>query len=531
MRGALVGLIAAVGILALAVPAAGAATPVPPFGQCPAVGADSSCALLIVVTDTATTVLGDTSLGPYDAADDTLVGLLNQSSRKVGSLPLSSSSHPIFGFEGDGLCSGPFANGSGTSVPAPAGCPFGSTGYEGPGTAFGSISPDTMSGTVNFTTPVAPGASAYFSLEDTLVATDLTPGTPTTTTGGGATPTLVVQGSAGVTVGGKVGGAATLGGGSAPTGSLTFSFFGPADQNCKAAPVFTSPPVAVAGAGSYGSATFPTTAVGTYHVVASYSGDANNSAASTACGDAGAAIAVGKAAPTLVTQAGSVIAAGGSTTDTATLAGSFAATGTIVFKLYGPGDPMCARPAVATWTSNVAGNGNATTGPVVLGAVGTYGWTASYGGDANNAAAATACNDPKESVAVGGATSGSACGDLGTQVDNQLPGQSIGSDLAQGFSFGLTTPLSMKLRIVLRAKDPASGGFVTLANLLLHAAGAVTVTAPGNGLGPNYARRAARLLNASEPAGNALLLVRIVHCRPDHQSVSAESIGLGSLKP
>lgn len=532
MRGALAGLIVSAMLVVVAGPdTAAGAVPAPPFGQCPAIGADPTCALLIVVTDTGTTVLADSNLGPYDGSDDTLVGILNNSSKNIGSLPLSSASHPIFGFESDGLCSGPFDNGSGTSIPAPAGCPFGSTGYEGPGTAFGSISPDTMSGTVNFATPVAPGASAYFSLEDTLVAADLTPGTPTTTPGGGATPTLVVQGSGPVTVGGKVGGTATLGGGSAPTGSLTFSFFGPADQSCKAAPVFTSPPVAVTGAASYGSATFPTTAAGTYHVVASYSGDANNSAASTACGDAGAAIAVGKAAPTLVTQAGPAIATGASTTDTATLAGSFAATGTIAFKLYGPGDPTCARPAVATWTSNVSGNGNATTGPVVLGAPGTYGWTASYSGDANNAAATTACNDPKESVVVAGATSGSACGDLGTQVDNQLPGQSIASDLAQGFSFGLTTPLSMELRIVLRAKDPASGGFVTLANLLMHGAGAVTVRAPDNGLGPNYARRAARLLSASEPAGSALLLFRIVHCRPDHQAVSAESIGLGSLRP
>ncbi len=530
MRGALVGLIAAVGLGAVAVPAAGAAAPVPPFGQCPAIGADPSCALLIVVTDTGTTVLADASLGAYDGSDDTLVGILNQSSRGVGSLPLSSASKPIFGFEDDGLCSGPFDNGSGTSIPAPAGCPFGSTGYEGPGTAFGAISPDTMSGTVSFAVPVAPGASAYFSLEDTLVASDLTPGTPSTTPAGGASVTIATHASAGVAVGGKISDTATLSGGSAPTGSLTFSAFSPADPSCKAAPVFTSPPVAVSGAGSYSSAALTATAVGTYRFVASYSGDANNSAGSSACADANEAVVVSKAAPTLVTQAGPAIPAGGSTTDTATLAGGFAETGTIAFKLYGPGDPTCARPAVAAWSANVAGNGTATTGPVVLGASGSYGWTASYSGDANNAAVATACNDPKETVVVG-ATVGPACGDLGAQVDSQLPGQSIASDLAHGFSFGLTTPLSMGLRVVLRAKDPAGGGFVTLANLLVHAAGAVTVAAADNGLGANYARRAARLLNASEPAGNDLVLFRIVHCRPDRQPASAESIGLGSLRP
>ncbi|MGI8801347.1 MAG: IPT/TIG domain-containing protein [Solirubrobacteraceae bacterium] len=124
------------------------------------------------MTDTGAMVYGDPnpSVGPYDGSDDTLVGILNQSSAPVGSLPLSSTTLPIFGFESDGICSG--------FNPGPTGCPFGPTGYEGPGTSFGAISTDMMSGTVSFSPPIPPGGSAYFSLEDTLSATDITPGPP-----------------------------------------------------------------------------------------------------------------------------------------------------------------------------------------------------------------------------------------------------------------------------------------------------------------------------------------------------------------
>lgn len=160
----------------LCAPGAGAATPAPPFNECPPIGADPSCALLIVIADAGVTVVGDPALGPYDGSDDTTVGILNSSTSAVGSLPLSSTSKPIFGFEDDGICSGPFDNGSGTSIAPPGGCPFGSTGYEGPQTVFSAISADTMSGTVNFTTPLPPGGSAYFSLEETLLSTDHHPG-------------------------------------------------------------------------------------------------------------------------------------------------------------------------------------------------------------------------------------------------------------------------------------------------------------------------------------------------------------------
>jgi hypothetical protein len=49
-----------------------AVTPVPPFTECPAIGADPSCELLIDITPAGTSVTADpASPGPYDGSDDT----------------------------------------------------------------------------------------------------------------------------------------------------------------------------------------------------------------------------------------------------------------------------------------------------------------------------------------------------------------------------------------------------------------------------------------------------------------------------
>jgi len=124
----------------------------PPFTQCPPIGADTSCALLIVVTDKAVNVYSDPSQGPFDGIEDTLIGVQNNSSGTLFSLPLSSPS-PIFSFDGDGLCT--FIT---CAWPAP-------TSYEGPGTSFSAISSNQTSGIVNFLGGLASGSSAYFSLE------------------------------------------------------------------------------------------------------------------------------------------------------------------------------------------------------------------------------------------------------------------------------------------------------------------------------------------------------------------------------
>jgi hypothetical protein len=149
-----------------------AAAPTPPFTECPAIGADTSCGILLDATNAGTTVLQDASQGPYDGEDDTLVGVLNQSGSPLSELPLSSTTIDILGFDGDGICSEFYASFN-------TGCPFGATGYEGPGTSFVVTTPG--SGSVRFSPAVPSGGSAYFALEEALQATSLTAGPPVVT--------------------------------------------------------------------------------------------------------------------------------------------------------------------------------------------------------------------------------------------------------------------------------------------------------------------------------------------------------------
>lgn len=122
----------------------------PPFTECPGVGYDSSCGILIDITDSGTSVLADPSQPPYDGIEDTLIGVVNESSHPIDALALHGPTD-LFGFDGDGIC-------------GYTGNCLGPTGYEGPNTSFSDVSPDATSGVVNFPAGLAPGASTYFAL-------------------------------------------------------------------------------------------------------------------------------------------------------------------------------------------------------------------------------------------------------------------------------------------------------------------------------------------------------------------------------
>ena len=138
-----------------------------------------------------------------------------------------------------------------------------------------------------------------------------------------------------VPAGGAISDTATLSGGVSPTGTITFTLFGPGNPTCTGAAIFTSTKP-VAGNGVYPSDPFTTTTPGTYLWVAVYSGDANNSSATSGCGAANESVTVTKANPAIVTHASAPVAAGNPITDTATLSGGAAPTGTITFTVFGP---------------------------------------------------------------------------------------------------------------------------------------------------------------------------------------------------
>jgi len=98
-----------------------------------------------------------------------------------------------------------------------------------------------------------------------------------------AIPAFAAEPTAVVLLGQPIAAAETIAGGLHPTGTISFTFYGPNDPTCTGRPVFSSPPQPVAGEGTYRSAPFTATVPGDNRFVASYSGDADNIAFTTGC--------------------------------------------------------------------------------------------------------------------------------------------------------------------------------------------------------------------------------------------------------
>jgi hypothetical protein len=215
-------------------------------------------------------------------------------------------------------------------------------------------------------------------------------------------PGLTTAASGTVPVGGQISDTGTLTGGFSPTGTITFTLFGPDNPTCSGAPIFTSTSPVTSGNGTYNSAAFTTTAAGVYRWIAVYNGDANNTTAGpTACADPAETVTVTKVSPSLVTTASPDVRAGQTITDTAALSGGVNPTGTITFNVFGPDNNTCSGAPAFISTVPVNGNGNYTSGPFTPTQAGRYRWIATYNGDAsNNATAPGVCTDPNERVDV-----------------------------------------------------------------------------------------------------------------------------------
>ncbi len=200
-----------------------------------------------------------------------------------------------------------------------------------------------------------------------------------------ATPTVTITPNpTSATVGTTLNASATLTGGSSPTGGLTFSLYGPSDPSCLAAPLFTTSDATAPYTAGTG---FTSNTVGMWHWIASYAGDANNSAVSSPC--ANGAVTVNKATPSITEvihdnyESTITTAALGTTTHAkATISGGYNPSGSVTFTYYTNG--TCTGTGSAAGSiALVGGVAHPSTSEGPLGA-GIYSFNAQYSGDGNN---------------------------------------------------------------------------------------------------------------------------------------------------
>ncbi len=420
------------------------------FTQCPPVDKDAGCGFLITVTNSGVSIAQDAEEGPYDGSDDTLVGIVDDSSRAVSQITLSSENE-IFGFDGDGMCDAPepprapgcivLAENKSHETPAvkpgtecatspldgitendveepcghepppgePAnidpfeggdGEPVGYAkngdavaGYEGPRNWYSNVGVGATSGVVDFGPALQPGESTYFALESSLTATSLVFGSTdtvsSTLSGGGQSGSSIT-----VLQGTSVTDTAMLVGANAAqaSGEVTYDVYN--NSTCSGTPVATSAGTVSAGTANP-SAAETTLGPGIYYWTASYGGDVNNQKAASACGSELLTVVAPSSTSTIetgggVSSASLPVLVGTPVTDQAHIAGSEAAsaTGTVTYTLYS--DSKCTKP-VSSSVEPVTGGVASPSTSVAETKTGTYYWTASYSGGGLDAASSSAC--------------------------------------------------------------------------------------------------------------------------------------------
>jgi hypothetical protein len=224
------------------------------------------------------------------------------------------------------------------------------------------------------------------------------------------TPTPVMTdtpSSGAVGIGGQIFDTATVSGVDTPKGTVLFALYKPEDVACDllSKPVYTDSvklgPSGTVTSGDYTVKNPP--GYVTYTWVVFYSGDPNNASNSTTC--ASGMVTISKAIPTLTTTPSASVTVGGKVFDSVVTHAGDHPTGTVTFKLYGPGDPNCTGSSAKDTETLHAGT--ATSAKFTVTEAGTYDFEVTYNGDSNNRSVTKPCgggNADPETVVVTKAT-------------------------------------------------------------------------------------------------------------------------------
>src|SRR3989475_3056496 len=200
-----------------------------------------------------------------------------------------------------------------------------------------------------------------------------------------ANPTITTALSQNVIiVGSSVTDSATLTNNFQAGGTVTYSFF--SGSTCGGAATVVGSPVAVSNGIVPNSASKTFDIAGPYSWNAVYSGDVNNNVAISACEP----LTVNKTSPTISTSLSiNPITVGQSITQSATLTGGFQAGGSVTYLEFSTGTCSGSNTPVSTVT--VTNSAIPSSSPISPVPSGTYGFEASYSGDANNNPITSSC--------------------------------------------------------------------------------------------------------------------------------------------
>ena len=173
---------------------------------------------------------------------------------------------------------------------------------------------------------------------------------------------------------------ATLKGGFAPNGTVTFRIYGPVAGGCSG-PAFINT-IAVKNNGTVGSDPFVPLQAGRYSFAVSYSGDSDNQSASEPCDSPSQVVQVMKRSPLVKPRA--ALVGGRRISIRARLSGALSPTGSITFKLYGPNDNRCRRKPKFSGKVAVKANGTIPLARYLATKAGAYRLSVAYSGDKRN---------------------------------------------------------------------------------------------------------------------------------------------------
>jgi hypothetical protein len=166
-------------------------------------------------------------------------------------------------------------------------------------------------------------------------------------------------------------------------GTVTYNLF--ANGNCGGASTVIST-VPVTSGRAQPSAKWLLTSAGPYSWNAIYSGDQNNSPATSQCGP----LSISKAVPTIsTTLSANPISKGGAVSSSATLSGGFRAGGTVTYNQFSSAD--CAGQATMVSIVMVSNNSVPSSSSQTFVTDGKFSWNAVYSGDPNNIPATGQC--------------------------------------------------------------------------------------------------------------------------------------------